>query len=67
MVNQRFSDLPNITENQSGIGHMNKLKVKVKSLSRVRLSVTPWTVAYNAPPSMGFSRQAYRSGLNKLK
>ena len=34
-------------------------KVKVKSLSRVRLFVTPWTVAYHAPPSMGFSRQEY--------
>ena len=38
-------------------------KVKVKSLSRVRLFVTPWTVAYQAPPSMGFSRQEYWSGL----
>ena len=37
--------------------------VKVKSLSHVRLFVTPWTVAYQAPPSMGFSRQEYRSGL----
>ena len=37
--------------------------VKVKSLSRVRLFVTPWTVAYQAPPSMGFSRQEYWSGL----
>ena len=37
--------------------------VKVKSLSRVRLFVTPWTVAYEAPPSMGFSRQEYWSGL----
>ena len=36
-----------------------KWKVKVKSLSRVRLSATPWTVAYQAPPSMGFSRQEY--------
>ena len=33
------------------------LKVKVKSLSCVRLFATPWTVAYHAPPSMGFSRQ----------
>ena len=33
------------------------VKVKVKSLSRVRLFATPWTVAYQAPPSMGFSRQ----------
>ena len=38
-------------------------KVKVKSLSRVRLSATPWTVAYQASPSMGFSRQEYWSGL----
>ena len=37
--------------------------MKVKSLSRVRLFVTPWTVAYQAPPSMGFSRQEYWSGL----
>ena len=36
---------------------------KVKSLSRVRLFVTPWTVAYQAPPSMGFSRQDCWSGL----
>ena len=36
-----------------------KWKVKVKSLSRVRLFVTPWTAAYQAPPSMGFSRQEY--------
>ena len=39
------------------------LKVKVKSLSCVRLFATPWTVAYQAPPSMGFSRQEYWSGL----
>ena len=35
------------------------LKVKVKSLSRVRLFGTPWTLAYKAPPSMEFSRQEY--------
>ena len=40
-----------------------KVKVKVKSLSRVRLFATPWTVAYQAPPSMGFSRQEYWRGL----
>ena len=40
-----------------------KWKVKVKSLSRVRLFITPWTAAYQAPPSMGFSRQEYWSGL----
>ena len=38
-------------------------KVKVKSLSRARLLATPWTAAYQAPPSMGFSRQEYWSGL----
>ena len=38
-------------------------KKKVKSLSRVRLFATPWTVAYQAPPSMEFSRQEYWSGL----
>ena len=37
--------------------------MKVKSLSRVRLSVTPLTAAYQAPPSMGFSRQEYWSGV----
>ena len=40
-----------------------KVKVKVKSLSCVRLFVTPWTVAHQAPLSMGFSRQEYWSGL----
>ena len=38
-------------------------KVKVKSLSRVWLFAAPWTVAYQAPASMGFSRQEYWSGL----
>ena len=40
-----------------------KWKVKVKSLSHVWLSATPWTAAYQAPPSMGFSRQEYCSGV----
>ena len=39
------------------------LKMKVKSLSRVQLFTTPWTVACQAPPPMGFSRQEYWSGL----
>ena len=39
------------------------MKVKVKSLSRARLFATLWTVAYQAPLSMGFSRQEYWSGL----
>ena len=37
--------------------------MKVKSLSHVRLFATPWTVVYQAPPSMGFSRQEYWNGL----
>ena len=36
---------------------------EVKSLSHVRLFAMPWTVAYQVPPSMGFSRQEYGSGL----
>ena len=40
-----------------------KGKVKVKSLSCVRLFATPWTAAHQAPPSMGFSRQEYWSGV----
>ena len=38
--------------------------MKVKSLSHVQLFATPWTVAYQASPSMGFSRQEYWSGLS---
>ena len=44
-------------------GNLLETKVKVKSLSRVRLFVTPWTIAYQAPPSMIFSRQEYWNGL----
>ena len=40
-----------------------KWKVKGKSLSRGRLLATPWTAAYQAPPSMGFARQEYWSGV----
>ena len=40
-----------------------KVKVKVKSLSRVWLFATPWTVTYQAPPSFEFSRWEYWSGL----
>ena len=40
-----------------------KWKVKVKSLSHVQPSATPWTAAFQAPPSMGFSRQEYWSGV----
>ena len=40
-----------------------KWKAKVKSLNRIRLLATPWTAAYQPPPSMGFSRQEYWSGV----
>ena len=43
-----------------------KWKVKVKSLSRVLLLATPWTLAFQAPPSMGFTRQEYWSALPLL-
>ena len=40
-----------------------KWKVKGKSLSHVQFLATPWTAAYQAPPSMGFSKQAHWSGV----
>ena len=43
--------------------HKSEKKVKVKSLSHVRLFGTPWTVAYQASPSMGFPGQEYWSGM----
>ena len=43
--------------------HFHLQCMKVKSLSHVRLSVTPWNAAYQAPPSLGFSRQEHWSGL----
>ena len=42
---------------------MKREKLEVKSLGRVRLLATSWTAAYHAPPSMGFSRQEYWSGV----
>ena len=53
------SELPNHWD----VAHRCTPKVKVKSLSRVRFFATPWTVAYQVPPSMGFSRQECWSGL----
>ena len=41
-----------------------KWKVKVKSLSHIRLPASPWTAAHQAPPSLGFSRQEYWSGVS---
>ena len=52
----------------AGVGcHFLLQCVKVRSLSRVQPSATPWTAAYQAPPSMGFFRQEYWSGLDKCK
>ena len=45
------------------LNNLRKVKAEVKSLSRVQLFVTPWTIALQAPPSMGFSRREYWSGL----
>ena len=48
----------------AGVGcHFFLQRMKVNSLSRVRLPVTPWTAAHQAPPSMGFSSQEYWSGV----
>ena len=41
----------------------SKWKVKVKLLSRIQLLATPWTATYQVPPSMGFARQEYWSGV----
>ena len=43
--------------------NVGKWKVKVKSLSRARLVATPWTTAHQTPPSTGYSRQEYWSGV----
>ena len=48
----------------TGVGcHVLLPRVKVKLLSRVRFFAIPWTAAYQAPPSMGFSKQEYWSGV----
>ena len=43
--------------------YLNMLLLLLSRFSRVRLCATPWTAAYQAPPSMGFSRQQYWSGV----
>ena len=53
----RRSNQSILKEISPGCSLVERKKVKVKSLSRVRLFATPWTVAYQAPLSMGFSRQ----------
>ena len=52
----------------TGVGcHFLLQCVKVKSLSCVQLLARPWTAAYQAPPSVGFSRQKYRSGVTLIQ
>ena len=52
------------SDKNTGVGcHFLLQCMKVKSLSRVRLLATPWTAAHQAPPSLGFSRQGYWSGV----
>ena len=60
------SPVPGILQARTWVGcHflLQCMKVKVKLLSCVRLLSIPWTAAYQAPPSMGFSRQEYWSGM----
>ena len=52
-----------LTETEDIKKRWQEYRSEVKSLSRVRLFATPWTVAYQAPPSMGFSRQECWSGM----
>ena len=47
----------------SSFSNAGKWNVKVKFLSRVQLLATPWTAAYQAPPSMKFAKQEYWSGV----
>ena len=61
-----WSGVPLPSPKNTGVGCnflLQCIKVKVKSLSHVRLLVTPWTTAHQAPPSMGFSRQEFWSGM----
>ena len=55
--NLRYAD--NTTLMAESREELKSLLMKVKSLSHVQLLGTPWTAAYQAPPSMGFSRQKY--------
>ena len=60
-----FSLFPLLFTSLEILFHGSEVKwSEVKSVSCVRLSATPWTVAYQAPTSMGFSRQEYWSGLS---
>ena len=61
------SPIPGIPGKNTGVCcHFLLQCVKVRSLSHVRLLATPWTAVYQAPPSMGFSRQECWSGVPLL-
>ena len=62
-VLMRWMKLEPIIQTEVSQKEKHQYSMKVKSFSHVQLFVTPWTVAYQAPPSMGFSRQEYWSGL----
>ena len=55
--------MKHLGEGKKGNGSNGLLVSEVKSLSCVQLLATPWTVAYQAPPPMGFPRQEYWSGV----
>ena len=57
-----FLDVSSLWEKKRRKSHFNDLLL-LSHFSRVRLSATPWTAAYQASPSMGFSRQEHWSGL----
>ena len=56
-----YKMLEYITKGWAGFGELKA--AAAKSLSCVRLCATPWTAAYQAPPTMGFSRQEHWSGV----
>ena len=58
-VLMRWMELEPIIQNEVSQKEKHQYSMKVKSFSHVQLFVTPWTVAYQVPPSMGFSRQEY--------
>ena len=65
IIVQKYKQLRCLSEAEwiNKMCYIHKVKVKVKSLSRVRLFANPWMVTYQAPRSTGFSRQEYWSGL----
>ena len=54
---------PHLLHSHFSYSYLHSVCEHVKLLSSVQLFATPWTVAYQVPPSMGFSRQEYWSGL----